>query len=189
MQSSLNRLLRIPAMRFRVTPCGGWVTRLRCRRGNALRWGLGIRGIVAMRPLCGIQHGGNRKSQGALARLCEFPGISPPKSPKNPITPIETSRDTLHPGTGVTTRTNRPAGRVRGAGVTGRRLDAAFAESGTLRSLILAFFMNRFAIRVTGVTMGLPPHTLPEGVTPSDSLLRFAAVSSNWVVINQVKII
>ena len=42
-----------------------------------------------MRPLCGIQHDGNRKSQGALARsrsgrvcrrqrtapLCEFPGL------------------------------------------------------------------------------------------------------------------
>ena len=27
-----------------------------------------------MRPLCGKKHGGNRKSQGALARLCEFPG-------------------------------------------------------------------------------------------------------------------
>ena len=54
-----------------------------------------------MRPQCGKQHGGNRKSQGALARLCEIPkiSISPPKSPKNPITPIETSRDTLHPGT------------------------------------------------------------------------------------------
>ena len=36
--------------------------------------GLGIRGIGAMRPLCGKKHGGNRKSQGALARLCEFPG-------------------------------------------------------------------------------------------------------------------
>ena len=68
-----------------------------------------------MRPQCGKQHGGNRKSQGALARLCEIPkiSISPPKS-KNPITPIKTSRDTLHPGTGATTRTNRPAGRVRG---------------------------------------------------------------------------
>ena len=84
-----------------------------------------------MRPLCGIQHGGNRKSQGALARLCEFPGRfriyraqrsqqgcslslgmlrlaesptgrarlrSSLKSPRNPITPIETSRvSTLHP--------------------------------------------------------------------------------------------
>ena len=99
-----------------LRPAGAWVTRPLCGRGNALRWGLGIRGIGATRPLCGIQRGGNRKSQGALARLCEFPGISPPKSPKNPITPIETSRDTLHPGTGVTTRTNRPAGRVRGLG-------------------------------------------------------------------------
>ena len=27
-----------------------------------------------MRPLCGKKHGGNRKSQGALARLCAFPG-------------------------------------------------------------------------------------------------------------------
>ena len=85
-----------------------------------------------MRPLCGKKHGGNRKSQGALARLCEFPGrfriyraqrsqqgcslslgmlrlAEPPtgrarlrsslKSPRNPITPIETSRvATLHPG-------------------------------------------------------------------------------------------
>ena len=84
-----------------------------------------------MRPLCGKKHGGNRKSQGALARLCEFPGrfriyraqrsqqgcslslgmlrlAEPPtgrarlrsslKSPRNPITPIETSRvATLHP--------------------------------------------------------------------------------------------
>ena len=85
-----------------------------------------------MRPLCGKKHGGNRKSQGALARLCEFPGrfriyraqrsqqgcslslgilrlAEPPtgrarlrsslKSPRNPITPFETSRvATLHPG-------------------------------------------------------------------------------------------
>ena len=31
-------------------------------------------GIEVTRPLCGIQRDGNRKSQGALARLCEFPG-------------------------------------------------------------------------------------------------------------------
>ena len=31
-------------------------------------------GIGVTRPLCGIQRDGNRKSQGALARLCEFPG-------------------------------------------------------------------------------------------------------------------
>ena len=56
------------------------------------------------------------------------------------------------------------------------RFHAAVAESGTLRSLILA--LGRFALGengVTGVTMGLPPHAPPEGVTPSDSLLRFAA--------------
>ena len=119
-------------------------------------WSPGGFGIVAMRPLCGIQHGGNRKSQGALARLCEFPGISPPKSPKNPITPIETSRNTLHPGTGVTTRTNRPAERVRGlgygvaarCGVRGIR-NASLPDS--------CFFMNRFAIWGYGVTIGLPP--------------------------------
>ena len=84
-----------------------------------------------MRPQRGKKHGGNRKSQGALARLCEFPGrfriyraqrsqqgcslslgmlrlAEPPtgrarlrsslKSPRNPITPFETSRvSTLHP--------------------------------------------------------------------------------------------
>ena len=168
---------------------GTRITRLLCRRGNALRWGLGIRGIVAMRPLCGIQHGGNRKSQGALARsrsgrvcrrqrtapLCEFPGISPPKSPKNPITPIETSRDTLHPGTMGTTRTNRPAGRVRGLGLRGGGFKRLIRNQVSLRSLILVFLSLR-DLGDEGVTMGLPPQALPEGDSPSDSLLRFAAV-------------
>ena len=56
------------------------------------------------------------------------------------------------------------------------RFHAAVAESGTLRSLILA--LGRFALGengVTGVTLGCRPNP-PEGVTPSDSLLRFAAV-------------
>ena len=53
------------------------------------------------------------------------------------------------------------------------RFHAAVAESGTLRALILA--LGRFALGENGVTMGLPPHAPPEGVTPSDSLLRFAA--------------
>ena len=100
-----------------------------------------------MRPLCGKKHGGNRKSQGALARLCEFPGrfriyraqrsqqgcslslgmlrlAEPPtgrarlrsslKSPRNPITPFETSRvATLHPG--LYTRFREGARRVIGA--------------------------------------------------------------------------
>ena len=34
-------------------------------------------GIGVTRPLCGIQRDGNRKSQGARARLCEFPGRFP----------------------------------------------------------------------------------------------------------------
>ena len=145
-------------MQFRVTPCGGLGLRA-CDAGggNALRWGLGIRGIGATRPLCGIQRGGNRKSQGVLARLCEFPGISPPKSPKNPITPIETSRDTLHPGTGVTTRTNRPAGRVRGLGLRGiRRFKAACPESG-FASLpdSCSFIASRLGVR--GYVWGFDP--------------------------------
>ena len=52
-----------------------------------------------------------------------------------------------------------------------RRLKAAFVESGTLRSLILAFMC--FAIWGTGVTLGCRPNP-PEGDSPSDSLLRFA---------------
>ena len=48
-------------------------------QGNSVPlWGLGI---GAMRPLCGIQHGGNRKSQETLAFLCEFPGSKPQSSP------------------------------------------------------------------------------------------------------------
>ena len=38
-------------------------------------------GIGVTRPLCGIQRDGNRKSQGALARLCEFPGSAAPSFP------------------------------------------------------------------------------------------------------------
>ena len=37
----------------------------------------GVWEIEITRPLCGIQRDGNRKSQGALARLCEFPGRIP----------------------------------------------------------------------------------------------------------------
>ena len=49
-------------------------------------------GIGVTRPLCGIQRDGNRKSQGALARLCEFPGRIPSgrfgRQPnRNPVTP------------------------------------------------------------------------------------------------------
>ena len=43
-------------------------------------------GIKAMRPLCGKKHGGNRKSQGALAQLCEFPGLG-----RSPIVPLRVS--------------------------------------------------------------------------------------------------
>ena len=118
-----------------------------------------------MRPLCGIQHGGNRKSQGALARLCEFPGISPPKSPKNPISLIETSRDTLHPGTGVTARTNRPAGRVRGLGLRGNGSMLLARNQVTLRSLILVFY--RFAIWGTReLRWGCRPKPCLRGIPP-----------------------
>ena len=175
MQSGLNRLAsnsRYAVWGYALRGAG--VTRLLCRRGDALRWGLGIRGIGATRPLCGIQRGGNRKSQGALARLCEFPGISPPKSPKNPITPIETSRDTLHPGTEATTRTNRPAGRVRGLGLRGERINAAFSESG-IASLPDSCLWNRFAMRGRGY-VGLPPKPA-WGPVPRPHL-RFAAVLS-----------
>ena len=75
-------------------------------------------------------------------------GISiSPSFPLDPITPIETSRDTLHPGTGVTTRTNRPAGRVRGLGLRGYGgFKAACSESGDASLPDSCFFMNRFAI-------------------------------------------
>ena len=51
---------------------------------HALRGQGELRGIEATRPLCGIQRDGNRKSQGARARLCEFPGFgaAPQRSPK-----------------------------------------------------------------------------------------------------------
>ena len=42
-------------------------------------------GIGVTRPLCGIQRDGNRKSQGALARLCEFPGSKPQAYPPFPL--------------------------------------------------------------------------------------------------------
>ena len=40
-----------------------------------------VLGIGVTRPLCGIQRDGNRKSQGALAPLCEFPGSAALTSP------------------------------------------------------------------------------------------------------------
>ena len=47
--------------------------------------------------------------------------LSPPKSPKNPITPIKTSRDTLHPGTGAATLTIALRGAFGGWGYDGER--------------------------------------------------------------------
>ena len=47
----------------------------------------------------------------------------------------------------------------------------------SLRSLILAF--NCFAFEVTGERLGCRPN-LPEGILPSDSHLRFAAVESGF---------
>ena len=159
-----------------VTPCGGWGYVPALQAGDALRWGLGIRGIGATRPLCGIQRGGNRKSQGVLARLCEFPGISPPKSPKNPITPIETSRDTLHPGTEATTRTNRPAGRVRGLGLRGSGLKRLVRNQVTLRSLILVSSSSSLRdLRKRGLRLGLCPKP-QQGTRFPAPFLRFAAV-------------
>lgn len=38
-------------------------------------------------------------------RVSRTISTSPPKSPKNPITPLKTSRDTLHPETGITSLT------------------------------------------------------------------------------------
>ena len=96
----------------------------RLRTMHALRRQGELRGIEATRPLCGIQRGGNRKSQRALARLCEFPGRFrplPPKSPKNPITPLKTSRDTLHLETGATTLTIALRGTSGGWGYDGER--------------------------------------------------------------------
>ena len=91
------------------TPCGGM--------GYALR-GVGVTpcGGDGLRPagdgLRACFAGGGTRSAGQG----EIGGFRfPPLFPLTP-SPLETSRDTLHPGTGVTTRTNRPAGRVRGLG-------------------------------------------------------------------------
>ena len=55
-----------------------------------------------------------------------------------------------------------------------RRFKAAFAESGTLRSLILAFIVLR-DLGDGGNVWGFAPSPT-EGIFPSDSHLRFAAV-------------
>ena len=69
----------------------------------------------------------------------------------------------------VTSCGARPRAGLRGGGF--KRL---IRNQVSLRSLILA--LGRFALVDTGVTMGLPPQALPEGILPSDSPLRFAAV-------------
>ena len=89
-------------------------------------WGLESRARCAGFSVAEI---GNRKERlrvreaGASAAgrgqrpYASFPGFLPLNPLRTPSPPIETSRDTLHPGTGATTRTNRPAGRVRGLGL------------------------------------------------------------------------
>ena len=65
---------------------------------------------------------GNRKER--LRDYASFPDdfdLSPPKSPKNPITPLKTSRDTLHLETGATTLTIALRGTSGGWGYDGER--------------------------------------------------------------------
>ncbi len=76
-------------------------------------WGMGI-GVT--RPLCGIQRDGNRKSQGALARPCEFPGSKPHHSPSMDCIAIHLLFPFFKPprsGDG-SLRDNRPSGGVWG---------------------------------------------------------------------------
>ena len=54
-------------------------------------------------------------------RVSRTISTSPPKSPKNPITPLKTSRDTLHPGTGAATLTIALRGAFGGWGYDGER--------------------------------------------------------------------
>ena len=99
-------------------------------------WSPGGFGIVAMRPLCGIQHGGNRKERlrvreaGASAAgrgqrpYASFPDdfdLSPLNPLKTPLPPLKTSRDTLHPGTGAATLTIALRGTSGGWGYDGER--------------------------------------------------------------------
>ena len=56
-----------------------------------------------------------------------------------------------------------------------RRFKAAFTESG-FAPLPDSCFLSLRDLGDEGVTMGLPPQALPEGDSPSDFLLRFAAV-------------
>ena len=57
-----------------------------------------------------------------------------------------------------------------------RWFKAAFTESGFASLPDSCFFLSLRDLGDEGVTMGLPPQALPEGDSPSDSLLRFAAV-------------
>ena len=140
-QVTLNRPLHTPST------CLGYALR---GIGYALR-GLGLRACDA---------GGGTRSAGQG----EIGGFRfPPLFPLTP-SPLETSRDTLHPGTGATTRTNRPAGRVRGMGLRGYGgFKAACSESGDASLPDSCFFMNRFAILGTkGYAWGFAPNPSKE---------------------------
>ena len=112
------------------------------------------------------------RGQRPYASFLGFLPLNPLRTPSPPLkragTPCTRER-------GVTTRTNRPAGRVRGLSYGVRRFKAAFTESG-FASLPDSCFLSLRDLGDEGVTMGLPPQALPEGDSPSDSLLRFAAV-------------
>ena len=163
-------------MQFRVTPCGGWDYAPALQAGNALRWGLGIRGIGAMRPLCGIQHGGNRKSQGALARLCEFPGISPLNPLRTPSPPLKRAGTPCTRERGLRLGLTALRGASEGWGYGLANQCSVFGIRNA--SLPDSCLWNRFAMGVRGLRLGLCPKP-QQGTSFPAPFLRFAAVLSH----------
>ena len=122
---------------------------------------------------------GNRKER--LRDYASFPGFLPLNPLRTPSPPLKRA------GTPCTRERGLRLGltALRGASegwVTGYGgLKQLLRNQVSLRSLILVFLSLR-DLGDEGVTMGLPPQALPEGDSPSDSHLRFAAVLSFFQV-------
>ena len=108
-----------------------------------------------------------------------FPGFLPLNPLRTPSPPLKRAGTPCTRERGVTTRTNRPAGRVRGLGYGVRRFKAAFTESG-FASLPDSCFLS---LRDLGLRWGCRP--IPclglcpkpqQGTSFPAPFLRFAAV-------------
>ena len=117
-----------------------------------------------------------RSRNGDYASFPDDFDLSPLNPLRTPLPPLKRAGTPCTRERRVTTRTNRPAGRVRGLGLRGSGLKRLVRNQVTLRSLILVSSSSSLRdLRKRGLRLGLCPKP-QQGTSSPAPLLRFAPV-------------